>query len=64
MIIQQLEKKWKQKWFQYILDHPEKDWNYGCLSENPNLTWEMVQTHPEKPWNYNSLSQNLNIKSS
>ena len=28
------------EWFQYVLDHPEKDWNYSCLSENPNITFE------------------------
>ena len=29
--------------------NPEKNWNYACLSENPNITWEIVQSNP----NYN-----------
>ena len=38
--------------------HPEKPWNYDCLSINPNITWEIVEDHPEKPWAYRNLSMN------
>ena len=61
MNIVEFEKEWKQKWFQYILDHPEKDWNYAHLSRNPNVTWEMVQQNPQIKWDYQQLSINPNI---
>ncbi len=53
--------EWSRKWFQYILDNPNKLWNYLMLSQNPNITWEIVQANPDKPWNYNYLSANPNI---
>ena len=49
------------KWFQYIANHSEKPWDYGILSSNPNITWDMVKTHPDKEWNYSSFSYNPNI---
>ena len=49
------------KWFQFILDNPEKGWDYWGLSKNPNITWEIVKKHPEFNWNYYGLSSNPNI---
>ena len=49
------------KWFQYILDNPEKDWDYSFLSENPNITWEIVKANPDIDWDYSWLSANPNI---
>ena len=49
------------KWFQYILDNPDKGWNYKYLSYNPNITWEIVKANPDKDWNYYLLSGNPNI---
>jgi len=31
------------------------------LSQNPNITWEIVQANPDKDWNYGFLSENPNI---
>ena len=31
------------------------------LSENPNITWEIVQNNPEYKWSYLELSLNPNI---
>ena len=31
------------------------------ISQNPNITWEIVQNNPDKPWKYSMLSQNPNI---
>jgi hypothetical protein len=53
--------KWSSQWFQYILDNPDKPWNYIGLSYNPNITWEVVQQNQDKPWDYGWLSYNPNI---
>ena len=45
-------------WFQYILDHPEKPWNWQGISRNPNITWDIVEAHPEIPWDWWCLSEN------
>jgi hypothetical protein len=31
------------------------------LSQNPNITYEIIQQNPDKGWNYNYLSRNSNI---
>jgi hypothetical protein len=46
---------------QYVIDNPNKDWNYTYLSRNENITFEIVQTIPDKDWDYFGLSQNSNI---
>ena len=35
-------------WFDYIKHHPDKPWGYNCLSENPNITWDIVGWIKEK----------------
>ena len=39
-----------EKWLKYILDHPEEDWDWDEISENPNVTLDMVERHTELPW--------------
>ena len=41
--------------------NPDKAWDYSYLSENPNITWDIVLANPDKGWNYAYLSQNPNI---
>ena len=41
---------------------PDNPWSYLCLSENPNITWGIVQANPDKQWDYEWLSaKNPNI---
>ena len=35
---------------EYVEAHPDKNWNWGCLSRNPNVTMEYVEAHPDKSW--------------
>ena len=44
-------------WFDYIKENPHLPWNYGWLSENPNITWEHVKNNPDCPWDYYYLSK-------
>jgi uncharacterized protein len=53
--------EWSRQWYQNILNDTGKDWNYGNLSANPNITWEIVKENPRQPWHYFSLSENPNI---
>ena len=46
----------------YLLEkYPEKPWDWGGISSNPNITMEMIEKHPEKPWSWNGISYNPNI---
>lgn len=50
---------------QFIINHPRgpspMGWNWEHLSENPGITWELVEKFPEKNWCYYKLSFNLGI---
>ena len=48
------------KWFNYIL-YTRKPWNYYELSQNPNITWEIICNNPDRPWDYALLLQNPDI---
>ena len=51
----------KMSWFQFILDNPDKQWCYYWISQNLNITWDIVQANPDKDWEYSALSTNSNI---
>ena len=67
MMYDEFKEEYCNIWFQYVLDHPNKSWNYNqfwnyiILSQNPNITWEIVQNNPDKDWDYYCLSKNPNI---
>ena len=47
-----------------VQENPSKWWNYDLLSENPNITWDIVRNNygdPSKRWSYDRLSLNPNI---
>ena len=50
-----------EKYLSQNITFPENFWDLGWLSENPNITWEIVQANPDKHWSFFSLSQNPNI---
>ena len=41
--------------------YPDKPWNWGGLSSNPNITFDFVEKYPDKPWDWYILSCNSNI---
>jgi|SaaInlStandDraft_5_1057022.scaffolds.fasta_scaffold457290_1 hypothetical protein len=57
-----LETEWSLRWFQFIKDHPDKDWDWRMVSCNPNITMEIIQDNPDKPWRWywKELSTNPN----
>ena len=38
-----LQSIWNHMWFQIILD---KDWDWDLISENPNITLEIMKENP------------------
>ena len=40
---------------------PDKPWDWGWLSGNPSITWEIVRDNPDKPWDWDLLSENPSI---
>lgn len=40
---------------------PSKPWDWGYLSQNPNITVKDIIENPELPWDWNSMSWNINL---
>jgi len=57
----QFEKEWSELWFSFIIDNPEKTWNWNGIRFNPNITWDIIQNNPEREWNWNAIGCNPNI---
>ena len=57
MKYKELDKEWSNHWFQFILDHPDKDWDWYDLSK-PNISWDIIQAHPDKDWRWSHISDN------
>jgi hypothetical protein len=36
-------------------------WNYGLLSSNSCVTWDIIQANPDLPWDYRRMCANSNI---
>jgi len=47
--------------YDLVLLNPDKPWNWQYISENPNITWEIIHANPDKPWNWRHISKNSNI---
>ena len=58
-----LLKEWSNYWFENIINNYNKEFvgYFDLLSENVNLTWDIVKANPNKSWDYNLLSSNPNI---
>ena len=50
-----------KEWIQFILENPEKQWDYYGLSRNANVTWEIIQENPQIEWDVQGYSLNPNI---
>ena len=46
---------------QKIKTYEERKFNWYWLSQNPNITWDIVKNNPDKPWDWYRLSKNPNI---
>ncbi len=44
-----------------IHKYPTKPWNWYAISQNPNITMDIIEANPGKPWNWYGISINPNI---
>ena len=40
------------------MSNPIKPWDWHRISQNPDITLEVVMSHPDKPWNWLFMSKN------
>ena len=41
-----------------INDNPDKPWNWGNISMNPNITIKYIIDNPDKSWKWKLISRN------
>jgi len=48
--------------WEFVCEHPEIDWNYMRLTDNPNITLEIIFANADKRWSnfYNQKNENTN----
>jgi hypothetical protein len=46
----------------FVLKHPEFEWDFQLLSSNPNITWEDVMTHFDLGWSFGLLCSKDTIR--
>ena len=57
---QRVEKEWSEYYWEFVLKFSDKlDWSW--ISENPNITMDIIEKYPDKPWNWSAISNNSNI---
>ena len=54
---QQVEKEWREYFWEFVLKYSDKvDW-YG-ISCNPNISMDIIEKYPDKPWDWYWISCN------
>ena len=63
MVINKKGKKFvnNTKFIDFFERNIDKDWDWDSLSQNPNITWEIIEKYIEKPWTWCCVSNNPNI---
>ena len=60
--IDDTHRKWNDLYWQFILDNPDKPWDWLAISMNPNITMKYILDNPDKPWNWSCISWNPFLK--
>ena len=50
---------WEEHVLQFIKNQDKLEFDY--LSNNPIVTWNIIQANPDKDWDWNGISRNSNI---
>jgi hypothetical protein len=53
--------QWSNYWFQFIKKNDKKDWNWDILTENINVSFEVIKDNIEYPWSNRHICLNENI---
>lgn len=49
------------RFIDYVIAHPEVEWDWSKISANPSISWNDVMKHPNLYWDIGGLSVNPNI---
>ena len=47
----------------YNFKNPDSPWDWYCVSQNPNITMDIIENNLDKPWNWSEvLNPNFDIQ--
>lgn len=49
------------RFIDYVIAHPEVEWDWSKISANPSISWNDVMKYPNLKWDISGLSANPNI---
>ena len=55
-----LEDLWTEGYWKFICDNEDKI-DLSNISNNPNITWDIIKNNLDKNWNWHWISKNPNI---
>jgi hypothetical protein len=44
-----------------VREYPKLPWDWNALSQNPNITWQIIKRNLRKPWNWENVSRNPSV---
>jgi len=60
--LKEAKSKFENHLWNLVKKYPNKPWDCYFLSQNPNITWEIVSQNLDKKWNWEGLSRNYFTK--
>jgi hypothetical protein len=48
--------KWSQIYWEFILENEDKELDWLDISQNPNITMDIIESNPYKEWDWESIS--------
>ena len=60
-LLAQITKKWSFTWFQAMTNSGfmEEPLFWEFISQNPNITMDIIQANPDKPWDWKGFSEHI-----
>ena len=52
-----IQSKWEEHYWNFLMKYEDK-LNWYNISQNPNITMEIIENNPDKPWNWDCISRN------
>ena len=46
-----------EKFIKFVKENPNKYWNWHGISQNPNITWDIIKSNIDKPWFWPFISK-------
>ena len=56
-----VERKWSEKYFQFLERNINKEWYWSTVSCNPSVSIEIIENNLNKPWDWFWISTNSSI---